>query len=91
MHKAPGRIAFSTILMLGLVAGCGNSGATQHSGGAAETAGDEGVVTTDSDGKEWVTPDAEGARERASEDDIGDTDETGLVSPMTAPGMNELE
>jgi hypothetical protein len=91
MHKALRHIAISTILMLGFVAGCSNSGATKRSGGAAQTAGDEGVVTTDSDGKEWVTPDAEGARERASENEIGDTDEAGLVSPMTAPGMNELE
>jgi hypothetical protein len=76
---------------LAFVVGCSNRTATESTGGAAQTSGAEGIVTKDGDGKEWITPDAECAREQATENDAEDHDETGLVSPMTAPGTNEVQ
>jgi hypothetical protein len=91
MHKTLSYIAFSTLLGLAFVAGCCNRTATESTGGAAQTSGAEGIITKGGEGKEWVTPDAEYAGEQAAENGAEDYDETGLVSPMTAPGMNEVQ
>jgi len=82
--------SITALLGLLLAFGCSDRSA-ETSGTRSHTSGDEGIVTTDADGKKWVTPDADYARERAEENAEGDVDETGLMDPVTAPGMNELE
>lgn len=92
MHKALSFIAIFSILTLGLAGGCQEGGATEASGSASKTTGAEGIVTTDSEGKEWVTPDAAAAREQAEEEGVvQDEEETEMVSPMNVPGVNEVE
>jgi hypothetical protein len=90
MFKPLNYVALLTLLAFSLAAGCKEGGANEPS--AAKTAGAEGIVTTDSEGKEWVEPDAAAVRERAQEEgDVQDEEETEMLSPMNVPGMNEIE
>ncbi len=91
MHKPLSFIAIFAMLALGLAAGCKDGEATEPSG-ASKTAGTEGIVTTDSEGKEWVEPDAAAVREQAEEEGVqGDEEDTEMLSPMNVPGVNEVE
>lgn len=89
IQKALCHTATLIILGLGVAAGCNDRATTEASRSATQTTGDEGIVTTDSDGEQWVTPDVQDAREKASENSAEDVDETGLVSPINVPGLNE--
>ena len=90
MYKAFSCVAILTALTLGLASGCKDGRATPSSS-SDETAGDEGIITRDSEGKEWVTPDAAAARERAEEEGAQDDEETEMLSPMNVPGVDEIE
>jgi len=91
MQNALGYIAASIVLGMAFAVGCNNRPATETSESATQTAGEEGVVTKDADGKEWVTPDSEYAKEQAGENGAEDVDDIGMAAPMNVPGMNEMQ
>jgi|GEM_PF-5295156 len=91
MQRTLSYIAVATIMSVGLALGCKSGPAPETAGSTAQTTGEEGSVTTDSDGKAWVTPDVGDAREKEAEDSTQEDDETGLVSPTNVPGTNEVQ
>jgi hypothetical protein len=81
-------ILVSSILALGLAGGCRNSGTAKTPSNQAQTGQEEGTVTKDVLGKEWVEPDVGAAEEEEEEDASEDADET-IIEYGPSPDMQE--
>jgi hypothetical protein len=86
MERALSYILVSSILALGFAGGCSKPSATESSANAAQTGGEEEIVTEDVNRKQWVTPDVAEAEEEEQEAAGEDVDE-GIIEYGPSPDM----